>query len=226
MKLITEYIKKNWLWFIIIGILIFLLFQSDYRANKNYNRVTNNLEIQKDSTRYYKLKNGQEVATKEALLVTNKELRNQVFIKDDSLKLMTDKFNKVQSAIVIDTETLIKEVEIRYKDPVQFEFSKEFTKNNEWYFISGVSDQNGIIINDLGFKDKIRIVTGTKRKWFSTEVTTDVSLSNPYSRVEGIQSQTTTVKDKLFGVGLYTGYDVVNGKIGAGVGVTFNLFKF
>ena len=62
---------------------------------------------------------------------------------------------------------------------------------------------------------------GTKRSYFKTVLTADVSNSNPLINTIGISSQVTTVPIKRFGLSVFVGYDItLNPTVGVGVSYT------
>ena len=74
--MILKTITKNWGWIFAIGVLLFLLFQSNAkteRLKRNHSIELLGLYegIERDS-----LKNGQELASKQAMILTERELRN------------------------------------------------------------------------------------------------------------------------------------------------------
>ncbi|MFL1896770.1 DUF6549 family protein [Aquimarina sp. 2-A2] len=220
-----DYVKKNWYWIFAVSVLVFLLIQSN---NKNIDqglRHANNLLAIQDTVKYYKNKEGDLVASKRALEVTNKELKEGLYIKDQKLIDLSKKFDKVHSATIIQTETIIDSVTVPHETKVPFDFERKFILNTEDYSIAGWSNQDENGIEKISVPAKLRVVTGIKNRWTKSHYTTDIVSDNPHVKIKDIDSQVITVRNKRFGVGFIAGIDIKGEGI-IGFGVSYDLFKF
>ncbi|MFC2110492.1 hypothetical protein ACFLSU_07990 [Bacteroidota bacterium] len=211
---------KNILLATLVLVLVWLI-REKINASNYHDRVESNLAAQQSEILTYKLKNGQQVASIKSLQVSKKELKKQLWVKDDSLHLLVKKFKKVKAAVRIKTEVRIDSVLVPFEVPVPFDFKKEFKLSTPDYSFSGEVTQLGVWIRDLRIPNTQRIVIGEKRSYFKTTLTTDVTNSNRYIQTTGISSQVTTVPIKRFGVSVFAGYDIrLQPTIGIGLSYT------
>lgn len=225
MKIIA-YLNKHFVWILIIFILLFLLIKSDLKTNNQASRYESNKEILLDSIDSYKISNGQLVDSKRSLEVYSNELKDQVFIKDDSLKLMIDKFKKVKATVKIVTKTIIKDVVIPFDNPIETPFNRLFSLDDPNYNISGSVSNLGITIDKIYIPNTQRIVIGKRKTgFFKTRLEVSMTNSNSLLTVSDIESQVVTIKNKKFHVIVFAGVDYTfNPTFGVGVG--YSLFSF
>lgn len=220
-----NYLKKNGIWILIILVLIFFLIGERSSKAKTINRYQSNLEILKDSIYSYKLRNDLLVTARQALHVDYNELVDQVFIKDDSLKLMIKKFKSVKSTVKIITNTEIKEIKIPFDKPVDSFAAISFSSIDKFYTITGEVTNKAITIDKITIPNTQRIVIGkAKKSFFKRQYEVSVSNSNKLIQVNDIESQIVTEKIKRFGIGPYIGYGF-NG-LNAGISVHYSVFRF
>jgi len=210
---------------IVLVLAIAWLIREKLTSIKYEKRTESNLLAKSDSISNFELKNGQQVASIRSLEVSEKELKNQIWVKDDSLNLMVKKFKNVKAAVVIKTEVQIDSIPIYYDVPVPCEFHREFKLDNPDYNLKGISTHLGITIKDLIIPNTQRLVLGWKRSYFKNTLTADVTNSNPLIKTIGLSSQITTVPIKRFGISVFAGYDI-SFEPTVGVGVTYSLFYF
>lgn len=210
--------------FALIALVCFLLFRSCDQS-KEVNRIKTNNEILKDSVIYSKSKLGQEIASKRVLEVSYKELKEGFWIKDDSLKDLTDRLKKIQSATIIKTVYQIDTVEVRFEVPIDYKFSRSWEKNTSYYSITGLVTEKGITIDKLSLSNTQRLVIGTKKGFFSNTLSVEVTNSNPYVKTKDLLTQSVTIPDKRFGLGFFAGVDIL-GKPTFGVGLNYSVFRF
>ena len=210
--------------FALIALVFILLFRGCDQS-KNLDRFKTNNEILNDDLDYSKSKLGQEVASKRALEVTLKELQNSFWTKDDSLKDITRRFKKVKSTTIIKTVYQVDTVKILFEVPVDYKFSRSWSKSTSYYYITGLVTDKGITIDKLSLRNTQRLVIGSKKGFFNNQLSVSVTNSNPYVATTELLTQSVTVPNKRFGVGFFAGVDIL-GKPTLGVGLNYSLFRF
>jgi type II secretory pathway pseudopilin PulG len=196
---------------ILIGVLalaIAWLVREKINSSKYQSRVESNLAAQQQELTAYELKNNQLVSTRKTIEVTNKELKRQIWVKDDSLNLLVKQFKKVKAAVKIEQEVEIRNIPMPYEVPVPYDFTRNLKKINKYYSLFGVSNSLGVTIDSLKIHNTQRIVIGTKRSYFKTTITTDVTNSNPHVNTTGITSQVATTPIHRLGLGFFVGYNL------------------
>ncbi|WP_438423150.1 DUF6549 family protein [Aquimarina macrocephali] len=219
-------LKKNIHWIAGIFILCILLFKSDLRRKKDIDRYQDNISTLKDVVYTYKLKNGELASSKKALLVTNKELRKGIFVKDDSLKALLKKFKRVKAAVKIKTVVRIDTIEIPFNNPVETPFKRSFALNNPNYKLSGNVSNFGVTIDKINIPNTQRLVIGNRKVgFFKTQLEVSMTNSNPYLKVDDIESQIVTIKNNKFHVIVFAGVDYTLSPT-FGLGVGYSLWSF
>jgi hypothetical protein len=208
----------------LLALVCFLLVKNCDRA-KDVERFKSNNAILKDSVTYSESKLGQEIASKRALDVTLKELKEGYWIKDDSLTDITRKFKKIQSATIIKTVAEIDSIKIPYKNPANEYFNQSWSKETPLFAISGISTNSFMQINTLRLFNTQRLVIGTEKGFFNNTLSVQVTNSNPHIKTTELLTQSVTIPNKRFGVGLFAGIDIT-GKPTVGVGLNYSLFMF
>ncbi len=207
--------------YVIIVVLAILLLRS---CNKTQ-RLSENNEVLKEKVTVFKLKNGQLATSKGVLEVTERELRKQLFIKDDSLAALVKAHKKVKISYIIKTFTKFDSIFVPYDSAIPFAFSKKFARETAHYSIWGTSNQFGLEIEGLTFQNTQRLVTGVKRGFFNDKLTTSVTNSNPHIETTEIITQETSVRRKRFGLGVFAGFDIKLEPI-YGVGGSYQFIQF
>lgn len=177
---------------VFLAILIFFL----WKEKKYNNEAMDNYKALQGVVSTYKLKNGDLVTSVNALTLNKKELKKLVLSKDKQLKELVGKFSKPKKVIKYVDQLKIDTVEAVYNDPIPCSFNKIGTIEKKWYKFDYTSTEKGFSVVNFEISDTIRIVTGTKRKWFlgkETE-TFDITHSNPY--ITTIQPQIIQVKER------------------------------
>lgn len=148
-----------------------------------------NINALNKENNFYKLKNGQLVTSVEVLSYDKAQLKNSILLKDNRIKELIDKFNKVKSITRYITVTKFDTIELRYKDTVPCVFERKDSVLKEWYHIAYKSTQKGISITELSIPDSVIVVSGIKRKWFlgKQTQTTDITHANPFVQTNTIQ---------------------------------------
>lgn len=197
LKLYWNYFTKISPFIAVVFVVLWLKGCGDLQDASN--RYENNLEALSSKTESFKLKNGQLASRNKLLTVTEKELRKQVWVKDDSLKVLIDQAKNPKAAIKWKTRVVFDTIFMPFSDLVPFEFNRTFKKENQWYSISGKVDQIGVTLNPPSlFNTQRLIVDYIKGKPVAT-----VTNSNPHIVTESIEGQIIDVPKKrwVFGVG-------------------------
>lgn len=210
---------------LIILIILCIIFVRSCEKSENISRLQNNVDILSKEVTYGKTKLKQVVAVKEALEVTNKELKEQFWIKDDSLKDITRRFNKIQSATIIKSDLRIDSVNIPFITPVDYVFSRPFNLSNPFYSIDGTATNTGLFINSIYANNTQRIVIGTTKGFFNNKLSVNITNSNPNIRTTDILSQSVIIPNKRFGLGPFVGIDYL-GRPTFGVALNYSLIRF
>lgn len=221
-----NFIKRNYPYLIAIVLLITLAFfsESKYRSFKNLKN--NQRVLLLDSIKTLKLANGEYAKNVQNLIVSNRELKNQKYILDDSLNNIVKKYSKVSSATIIKTVTKIDTIKIFLKEDSDKKGIKYFTKKDPNYSFSGFINEQNLTLTDLKIPTTLRVVIGKEKiNFFKRELTSSITSSNPLLDIENITTQVTSSRIKRFGIGPYVGYDI-SGNISAGIGLNYSLIKF
>jgi hypothetical protein len=209
-----SFLNNRYIPYIISFVLLILLLEECSNAR----RFSSNNEALQDSVRTYRLSNKQLASEKKALIVTEKELRKGVFIKDDSLKSLLKKFKEPQIGTIIKTITVIDSVKIPIKE-------NRFIEVNPNFSINGRISEDFIVIDKFKINNTQRIVTGIKKGWFKNELVTTVTNSNPLIETKEIITQTVKIPNKRFSIGVFAGANYL-GRPTIGIGLTYALFQF
>lgn len=189
------------------------------------NRLQKNQETLKKNTTHYRSKLGQEVAKREALEVSHKEIVDQLWVKDDSLKDLTRAYKKLEQATTIVQEVRVESLFIPFEIPVETPFFRTWDSISPYFQIHGYATQNGVGVDSLKLKDKIRMVTGVEKSFFKHTVSTSASHSNPLFKTTEIETQSVVIRKKRIGIGPSVIVDY-KGELRGGVGVHYSLLSF
>lgn len=188
-------------------------------------RIEKNYDALQSEVKYTKDKLGQEVATRKAVEARNDEIKEQLWIKDDSLSTMIAKYKEAKATVKTVTVFRVDTVKIPFENPVDYEFNRDWQKLNLHYKISGVATNLGITINELELKNTQRVVIGVERGFFKTQYSASVTNSNPYIKTTDLESQILTESVKRWGIGIFGGIDFT-GQPTFGAGISYNLIRF
>lgn len=169
----------------------------------------------------YRLSNGQLAVDKELLAVTVGELRDQVWIKDDSLKLLLRKLKDLSVAIRWKTRYVYDTLYLPFETPVVGEFQRNFSKSDQWFFLSGRVTQNGVNVDKLSIPNTQRLVVSYKKGKPLISVTN----SNPFLRTEEITGQVIRVPEKRWVIGIGGNWNIYESP-SAGFFMGYKLLEF
>ncbi|MAX50553.1 MAG: hypothetical protein CMH22_01060 [Methylophaga sp.] len=213
-------------------VLLFVILRQCNSATQQRQSQESATEFLNDTIAYYQNKLGQQVAEKKAIQGDKATLEILLSKQIDStgqLKRLVSKYKNIAAAGNITQETKIDTVEIPYEAAVPFEFTREFTKQTDYYSITGTSNQNGVTLNDIQIPNSLSFAIGKKRTgFFRSEYRIEAVNSNPYVQTTGLDSYTLKVPTKRLGLSLYAGYGVGSNftlQPSAGIALTYTLFR-
>ena len=180
--------QKIFFFTIILSLFIFL---GNTFSNKNatIQRQKDNIKALKDSTTYFKNKQGEIVGTKLALQLTEKEL-NEEKKNNKDLKIAIDKFKKTIAVIQSKQAVKIDTVYIPFKDSIPFVFERFNTINNKYYKFDLKVNQIGSIVTnfELTPNKQIFVIGEKKQNFFSnSELRAEITNSNPLFNQKNIK---------------------------------------
>ena len=173
--------KQKIFFFTIMLILCVLLVNNCSNKNATIQRQEDNIKALKDSTTYFKNKLNETVATKLALQLTEKELKEEKKT-NERLKVALKDFKKTIATIQSKQEVRIDTIKIPYKEEVDCVFSRFQTIKQPYYTFDLLSNEKGNTITNFSLTDnKQDIVIGYKKKKFfsNSELRVDITNSNP-----------------------------------------------
>ncbi|WP_121665229.1 hypothetical protein [Mesonia aquimarina] len=242
MKKAIDYIKKNRSFILMIAVAFFVfLWLEECGSRKTAENEKESIQtFLNDSIDYYKNKNGQLVAEKSALKGSNNKLSKnndvlQVLLSKQvdstqQLKKLVSEFKTIDAAGNITTETKLEDIQIDFDEPIEFDFIREWSKNDKFYSIYGKASQVGIKIDSLYIPTLISFGIGEKRKnFFSTEYKFEATSSNPHVSITGLDGGTFTERRKRLGISAYVGYGLGSNfsfQPSAGLALTYTIFWF
>ena len=219
--------------YLIITVLCFVIFRQFDSKNQSDNSGESVQEFLNDTIAYYQNEIGQQVAEKRVIQGDNDALQILLSKQIDStgqLKALVRKFRKVQSAGNIIQVTRIDTVQIPYEVPVPVDFTRKFSKESEFYSITGTSDKNGLTLSEILIPNTLSFAIGKKRTgFFNSEYRIEAVNSNPYIQTTGLDSYTLDVPAKRLGFSLYAGYGLSSDftfQPQIGIGLTYSLIRF
>ncbi len=170
---------------LLMVIFLILWMRSCREGVETGNRYARNLNAKEDSLRRYRLANGQLVYEKSLLQVSSQELRQQIWMKDDSLSRLLKKLQQPLVGVKSEVRYVYDSVEIPFIKPVNESFQGSFRKEEEWFSISGSVNQKGLLIDRISIPNTQRLVVGYKKGMPVVSVTN----SNPYLIMDSIEGQ-------------------------------------
>ena len=224
---------KKILPYITIVILLFLIFRQCNSVNHKANSLVSTQGFLNDTISYYTNKLGQEVAEKKAISGDKQALEILLSKQVDStsqLNLLVKKFRSIAAAGNITQKSRIDTVEIPYEVPVQLDFAREFSKKSDFFSITGISNQNGVILSEIQISNILSFAIGKKKTGFlKSEYLIEAINSNPYIQTTGLDSYTLDLPTKRLGLSLYAGYGIsseLTFQSSAGIALTYTLISF
>lgn len=197
--------------YIVIVILILLL----NRQCKATERVTEFYNNEKQTVKVYKNKIGTLTASVNASELSNKQLKELLLKKNDTLKKLASEFRQIRTVTKIKEVIKIDTVKVPFEVQIPCEFERFGKYNTDSHFKFNYSlNQSGFSVSDITIPNETTIITGTKRKWIFGKqyLTTDITNSNPHIKTTEIQSVVVPVEVEWYNSKwLWLGAGVVGG---------------
>lgn len=197
--------------YLVILILLLLLNRQCQETENVYSFYEN----EKQEVEYYKNKLGTLTASVTASELSNKQLKELILKKNDTLKKLASEFRQIRTVTKIKEVVKIDTVKVPFEVQIPFEFERLGRYDTDSHFTFNYSlNQTGFSLSDISVPNTQTIITGTKRKWvFGKQyLTTDITNTNPYIHTTQIQSVVIPVQVEWYnnkwlylGVGIGTG---------------------
>jgi hypothetical protein len=162
MKDVQNWIKKKFILLLVLLSLCAIIYIQNSLA-KNANLKINNAKIELVK---YELKDGTQVASMARAELKVKELNKLIDEKNSSLKLLRNKFEKVNTFSESIQETKYDSIVIKYKDTIKIPFKVTGEVINKDYSFSYKSTEKDFVLKDFKIVDTVYRIEGMKRKWF------------------------------------------------------------
>jgi len=194
---------KNFKRITVLCIIAFLFGWAVYscEARQRERALANvNLEAARDSVVHFKNRLGIETASRKALLLDYGQMENLYLKADAQNRAMAKEFAKVQSVVKVKTVTRIDTVRITFRDSIPCDFERSGRVAEKWFGLKYKVNPHGIILDSLTVPVTATIMTGTKRKWIfgKQTLTTDITIDNPYVKVQGLESAQLAIPDPWY----------------------------
>lgn len=192
--------KRDIISLIVITLLILFSVNQCSKAKTNENVYKSNLKAVNDSVSYYKNRYGQEVALKTNIIAQSTNELKEALKENKQLKEAVKRFKKLDVVAEVQTVTQIKEVIIPKTDTIHDTFFPEFAKETEHFSIHAKSTQEGLELINLQIPNKQSVVVGSYKPSFfgKSQMSTIVTNSNPYIKVNDIQTYQVKVPKKWY----------------------------
>lgn len=185
--------KKSFTYWLIIGLLGFLLFQSYgnlFKLKNDKDRLTNNITLLQSEADKYKAKNGQLAQDKEKLQFTLREFKRANFSEILSeLENLNIKVNKLQSYTSTTTE-FHKEIETTLRDSLVFDTIpvRVWSYSDQWLSAKSIIYPDKQQTSFLSTDTIISVAHYGKRKpfwkiWKPRPLLQTVTNKNPYNKI-------------------------------------------
>ena len=226
----------SWTKFVLIVIIIVLAVISlkQYSTNKDFNKKLKlNNEARKDTIEHFQNNEGLWVAEKKAFQTTIKEMNiliDDILHENEQLSTQIKSFKKPTSASSNTTKVSIEKVDVKFTNPVDFKFDREFQKITTHYNLYGKVNQFGIYDFRFLATNNQTLVTGIKKTGlFSTDFTSELINSNPIFLTSDMTNIDFTENQKRFSIAVFSGYVIppnLKPTFAVGVGVSYHLIQF
>lgn len=173
--------------YLVILILLILL----NRQCKATERVTDFYNNEKQTVKVYKNKLGTLTASVNASELSNKQLKELLLKKNDTLKKLASEFRQIRTVTKIKEVVKIDTVKVPFEVQIPCEFERLGKYDTDSHFTFNYSlNQSGFSLSDISVPNTQTIITGTKRNWIFGKqyLTTDITNSNPYLQTQEVQT--------------------------------------
>ena len=170
--------------------MIIGLFVSIKQCSDNSNKYDSEIDALNANVEYFKNKLGTETASKIVFQASNKQLKEMILMKDDSLRKLADEFSKIKSIVVVDTKIVIDSIRVPFGIPIPCDFYKIGSYLTSDFKFDWKLTEKGFDLNDVVIPNEQTIITGFKRNWFLGRqiLVTDVTNTNPLIETTNIQT--------------------------------------
>ena len=232
--------KKSWIIIVIEALVFIILLGTISKCSYDkIDRLENNIEAYRDTMEYVELQNLELLTTKQSLILSEAELRNELDISKKEMKDLKKKLGdnvayitKLEAQINI-KDTIFLKGDTVYINKIDSTITKRFSWSNIWLNMNAtingtnISDSK-LFINDFNMKVPLDVgLTDDYKFWVKT--------SNPHVIITNINSavvhgSSIAKKDKRFHHGVHIGLGLHYGMIGqrldigpqAGYGFTYS----
>lgn len=183
---------KKYIPYIIITFLLIVSFNLYTSKKLDNNRYKENINALNDSVKYHKNSKNEIVASKLALQLTTKELKEQVKGSSEDnqrLKEAIKKYKKVIATIQTTQSVKIDTIYQKFTDTIKEVFSKDIVVSDTWYRFNQNITNKGFKITNFEMFNKQDVVIGWKQQGLFKKplATVEITNSNPYFRQEEIK---------------------------------------
>jgi len=181
------------------------LFLSVHECRKSDQLASSQTAALVDKTNHFENEIGTITATKKVLQLENKDLKELIYSKDDTLNTLRKEFSKVKAIVQIRTITKIDTVSVPFDVFVPCDFERSGKHLKQWYQFDYTVNQNGLTFTDFTIPNKQISITGFKRKWFlgKQTYTTDITNSNPFINTVEVQTVQVVVPKRFYDTRLF-----------------------
>lgn len=185
---------------IIITCLFILLIYQCKRTKAFEKHEGEIITAMSDTIKYYTNRLGTQTASIKTLRLDKSQLESTLLIKDKKLAALTSEFNKINYITKYNSITFIDTIKVNFNDTIPYVFERKGIILDNWYSFKYNLTQKGIKIDSLSLPTRTTIITGVKRKWFlgSSYLATDITNSNPYIKITGIESTEITLSQPWY----------------------------
>lgn len=186
-------IKFNTLWIVfIVAAIVISVFFIGKCSNKDDSGINEqNLTALTADIVKYKTKYNQEVSSKQSFITENKKFK----FLNDSLRSIIKNFKAPKAIIKIKEVLRIDTLHVPYDVPISISFERPFSIGDRWFRINGIASNTGLTLDNISTYNEQNIVFGEKKR---DVYTVDITNSNPYLEVAGVQSYTYQRKKKWY----------------------------
>ncbi len=207
---------------ILVVILLFFILKNCNDADAERIENMRNLNALHDDITDLELSNGELAQEKALFEVTKDEMRKEVWMEmDDTIKSLLKRIKDPVIITKIKIEYKIPPGYVPFNEPAPCDFLRTFEKKDQWYSISGTTNQNGINFDTISIPNTQRLVVGYKKNQLTARVTN----SNPYITTTDIQGEVIKIPKKRWVIGVGGTIDVL-ARPSFGLFAGYKLFEF
>lgn len=217
--------KKSWILLIIEALVFILIFGSITKCNNDkIDKLEHNIYAYKDTIEYVEMKNGELMAMKESLILSESEAREELDITKKELKDLKKKLDsdvayiaQLKSQIGIKDTIWMKPDTVIIVDTTNNVYRKSFNWSDKWVNVSAsikgpnIEDAK-LSINNLKMDVPVELGLSDNYTFWIKSPNPYVSFTDISSAV--INNSSVKKKEKRFHHGIYLGFGVQYGLFG------------